>query len=83
MDDIVDTPTKNRPNYAFMTTEEQKQNYFQETFDRFIDEYVIGDDDAIQREPGDAGAHTDHASTVVVDNLRNYSRNILQYFFVL
>ena len=61
IDDIVDTPTKNRPNYAFMTTEEQKQNYFQETFDRFIDEYVIGDDDAIQREPGDAGAHTGHA----------------------
>ena len=41
MNDIADTPTKNRPNYAFMTTEEQKQNYFQETFDRFIDEYVI------------------------------------------
>ena len=83
MDDIADTPTKNRPNYAFMTTEEQKQNYFQETFDRFIAEYVTGDDDANQSEPGDAGAHADHASAVVVDNLRNYSRNILQYFFVL
>lgn len=62
MDGIADTPTKNWPNYAFMTTEEQKQNYFQETFDRFIDEYVIGGDDANQSEPGDAGSHADHAS---------------------
>ena len=33
MDDSADTPTKNRPNYAFMTIGEHKQKYFQETFD--------------------------------------------------
>ena len=26
---------------------------------------IIGDDNANQREPGDAGPHTDHASAVV------------------
>ena len=75
MDNIADTPTNNRPNYAFMITAEQKQNYFQETFDRFT-----GDADANQSEPRSAGAHTDHASAVVVDNLRSYRRNFLQYF---
>ena len=33
MDDIADTPTKNRPNYTFMAIEEHKQKYFQETFE--------------------------------------------------
>lgn len=28
MDDIADTPTKNRPNYAFMTIGEHKRNTF-------------------------------------------------------
>lgn len=104
MDDIADTPTKNRPNYAFMTIVEHKHKYFQETFDNFINEYVLGNDDtdqsepgdpgahadhasgtldADQSEPGDEGAHTDHAGATLVDNLRNYSRNFLQYFFVL
>ena len=87
MGDIADIPTKNRPNYAFMTNEQQKQNYFQETFDKFIDKYVIGDDDdADQSGPGDSGAdaHTSGADdTALVDNLRNYSKNILQYFFML
>lgn len=61
-DDIADTPTKNRPNYAFMTIEEHKHKYFQETFDNFINEYVLGNDDTDQSEPGDPGAHADHAS---------------------
>ena len=59
MDDIADTPTKNRPNYAFMAIEEHKQKYFQETFDKFIHEYVLGDNDTDQSEPRDEGAHTD------------------------
>lgn len=83
MDDIADTPTKNRPNYAFMTIEEHKQKYFKETFDKFIDEYVLGSDDTDQSEPGDEGPYTDNAGPTLVDNLRNYSRNVLQYFFVL
>lgn len=85
MDDIADTPTKNHPNFAFMNTEDQKQNYFQKTFDKFIDEYVTAGD-AEESEPSDPGAHTngtDDGSADLVDNLRNYSRNILQYFFVL
>ena len=84
MGDIADIPTKNCPNYAFMTNEQQKQNYFQETFDKFIDKYVIGDDDdADQSEPGNSGAdaRTSGADdTARVDNLRTYSKNILQYF---
>lgn len=83
VDDIADTPTKNRPNYAFMAIEEHKQKYFQETFDKFIHEYVLGGDDTDQSEPGDEGAHTDHAGATLVDNIKNYSKNILQYFFVL
>lgn len=83
MDDNADTPTTNHPNYAFMAIEEHKQKYFQETFDKFIHEYVLGDDDTDQSEPGDEGAHTDHAGATLVENLRNYSKNVLQYFFVL
>ena len=82
MDDIADTPTKNRPNYAFMTIEEHKQKYFQETFDKFINEYVLEKDDTDQSEPGVEGTHKDNAGATFVDNICNYSRNILQYFFV-
>lgn len=57
MDDIPDTPTKNRPNYAFMTITEHKQKYFQETFDKIINEYVLGNDDADQSEPGYEWTH--------------------------
>lgn len=64
MDDSADTPTKNRPNYAFMTIGEHKQKYFQETFDQFINEYVLGNNDADESEPGDEGAHTDDAGAL-------------------
>lgn len=82
MDDIADTPTKNRPNYAFMTITEHKQKYFQETFDNFINEYVLGNDDADQSEPGYEWIHLHNAGANLVDNLRNYSRNDLQHFFL-
>ena len=92
IEEVSETPTKNRPNYAFMSIREHKQKYFEETLDKFVDQFVTGDAVA-----ADESHSTDHQVTSFVDggtiddsghgdnimpvhNLRNYSRNILQYF---
>ena len=31
MENVFDTPTKNRPNYAFMSLKEHRQRYFEDT----------------------------------------------------
>ena len=44
-------PTKNRPNYAFISQHGYKNKYYNETLDKFLEEYVTGDDDNNQLPP--------------------------------
>ena len=93
MENVFDTPTKNRPNYAFMSLKEHRQRYFEDTLDKFIYKFVIGDDDiaVVQSQPvdnqqasvTDGDATEDNSRPRPVDKVKYYSRNILQYFFVL
>ena len=85
MDTICDTPKKHRPNYAFMSIKEHRQRYYEDTLDKFIDKFVIGDDDDDddEREPENNQQSSTTGDARPVDNLKYYSRNILQYFFVL
>ena len=70
MESAGDIPTMNLPNYEIMTTNKQKEHYFKVTMAKFVSEYITGDDDM---EGG--GQET--------DQIKRYSRNILQYYFVL
>ena len=90
MKEIKDTPTKNRPNYAFISQQEYKnynKYYNNETLDKFLEEYVTGDDNTNQLPP----TGTESESNVNEQPLqgdgrgkvRMYSRNILQYFLRL
>ncbi len=84
-----DIPTKNSPNYAFVSQAEYKEKYFKETLDKFIEECVTGDDDGNQsptsaREPEGDTNDTHHSCPEEKrDQVRMHSRNILQYFFTL
>ena len=75
---MCDQPTKNGPNYAFMAIDEQKQQYYEDTLGKFVDKYIISDD-----ETDNPQASAADNNPRPVDHLRYYSRNILQYFFVL
>ena len=87
MKEMKDTPTKNTPNYAFISQQEYKNKYYNETLDTFLEEYVTGDDDTNQLPP----TGTESGSNVNEqplqgdgrDKVRIYSRNIPQYFLTL
>ena len=87
MKEMKDTPTKNRPNYAFISQQEYKNKYYNETLSKFLEEYVTGDDETNQLSP----TGTESVSNVNEqplqgdgrDKVRMYSRNILQYFLTL
>lgn len=87
MKEMKDTPTKNRPNYAFISLKEYKNKYYNETLGKFLEEYVTGDDDTNQLPP----TGTESGSNVNEqplqgdgrDKVRMYSGNILQYFLTL
>ena len=83
VENISDTPTKNRPNFAFIANKEYKQRYFEETLNKFIDQFVLGDDDYVPTNYGDTTDCSARVEAAEVDYLRYYSRNVLQYFFVL
>ena len=51
MKEMKDTPTKNRPTYAFISLQEYKNRYYNETLKKFLEEYVTGDDDTNQLPP--------------------------------
>ena len=48
MKEMKDTPTKNRPNFAFISQQEYINKYYNETMDKFVEVYITGDDDTNQ-----------------------------------
>lgn len=93
MNEMKDTPTKNRPNYAFISQKEYKDKYYKETLDKFIEEYVTGDDETNKSPTSARSGGTESGPDVNNlqplqegdgrDKVRMHSRNILQYFFTL
>ena len=93
MENVFDTPTKNHLSYALMSLKEHRQRYFEDTLDKFIYKFVIGDDDiaVVQSQPvdnqqasvTDGDATEDNSRPRPVDKVKYYGRNILQCFFVL
>ena len=87
MKEMKDTPTKNRPNYAFISQQEYKNKYYNETLDKFLEEYVTGDDNTNQLPPTGTESESNVNEQPLQgdgrDKVRMYSRNILQYFLTL
>ena len=80
MKEMRDTPTKNRPNYAFISQQEYKNKYYNETMDKFLEEYVTGDDDTNQLPPTGTESESNVNEQPLQgdgrDKVRMYSRNI-------
>ena len=88
MKEMKDTPTKNRPNYAFISQQEYKNKYYNnETLDKFLEEYVTGDDNTNQLPPTGTESKSNVNKQPLQgdgrDKVRMYSRHILQYFLRL
>ncbi len=68
MCDTKQKPSRNGPNMAYMTTDEQKENFILNTLDKFLDEYIF-----IKEEDEPFGT----------DGVCHYSANLLKSFMVL
>ena len=84
---VKDTPTKNRPNFGFISQQEYRNKYYNETLNKFLQEYVTRDDDNNQLPATGTVSGTNVNDQPLQgdgrDKVRMYSRNILQYFFTL
>lgn len=45
MSDTSQQPSKNTPNMAFMTTDQQKRQYIENTLDKFLDQFILTSED--------------------------------------
>lgn len=83
MKEMKDTPTKNRPNYAFISLQEYKNKYYNETLNKFLEEYVTEDDDTKKLPPTGTESGLNVKEQPLQgdgrDTVRIYNRNILHY----
>jgi hypothetical protein len=68
MSDTKQKPSKNGPNMAYITTDEQKKMYIERTLDKFLDQFVFIDED-------------DQAFGT--DGVGHYSANLVKSFMIL
>ena len=73
-----DSPRKNVPPSVFLLTEEQKQNFYHSSMERFVDEYIWVERDGLD-ESNDAAKQYDQPPDKVIA----YALNLLRHFIIL